>query len=419
MGDHLHPKKKDDFDINLDFISNLPAELLQKILGKLPIKEAARNSILSSKWNCSWAEIPDLVFKEDCTPSQLARIVDMVLLAHKGPITTFELDGEYASEEAINSWVAILSQNAVKNLHLRFDIFEDCKIPPSIFSCHKLEQLDISECCIDAPECFEGLKLLRNLSISNCYLWGITIEKLVSSCPLLQNLTLSYIFEHDNIVIHGPNLRRLNILGRFTHLSLEAPKLISASIFRDCIPLFGYQPFGLANDGSKSKILCALGQLSDIENLEIGSMFCAYLASGPIPKKLPVIFHHLKRIVIHLYGRTKEEVEVALCIFRNAPNVRTLYLRVPSQNIWEEQRIRTMSLFKHLQEVKILGFNDVVSMLGFAKFILSTAPVLEKLVIDEDDVSGLEDSLAFVMKLASFSRLSSKAVIVFDRKPSN
>ncbi|KAJ3705172.1 hypothetical protein LUZ61_008877 [Rhynchospora tenuis] len=419
MGDHLHPKKKDDFNINLDFISSLPAEILQKILGKLPIKEVARNSILSSKWKDSWAEIPDLVFKEDCTPSQLTRIVDMVLLAHKGPITTFELDGEYASDEAINRWLAILSQNAIKNLRLRFDIFEDCKIPSSIFSCQKLEQLDISECSIDAPECFEGFKLLRNLSVSNCYLWGTTIEKLVSSCPLLENLTLSYIFEHDNILIRGPNLRRLSILGRFTHLSLEAPKLISASIFRDCVPLFGYQTFDLVNDGSKSKILCALGQLSNIEDLEIGSMFCAYLASGPIPKKLPVTFHHLKKIVIHLYGRTKEEVETALCIFRNAPNVKTLYLRIPSQNIWEEQRNRNISLFKHLQEVKILGFTDVVSTLGFAKFILSTAPELEKLVLDEDDVSGLEDSLAFVMKLASFSRLSSKAVIVFDRSSSN
>ncbi|KAJ4745353.1 F-box family protein [Rhynchospora pubera] len=402
-----HQKRIHYFELNSDLLSNMPSEIITNILVKLPINEAVRTSILSRKWKYFWASIPDLVFRGVIPEST----VDKVLLAHQGPILKFDLDCPHAHKKAINRWLLVLSQNDLKDLSLCFDSPTRCKVPLSLFSCHKLEHLELYDCSIYAPQCFQGLKFLQTLKLNSCDLVGITIEKFVLGCPLLETLELSHFVEHGCLAIRAPNLKRLYFFGTFTDLLLETPKLISASIFLSNMP-HGYLDSVLANDGCKSKLLRTISALSNIEELNIGSELCEYLASGPIPEKLAVTFHHLKKLLIHLNGGSKE-VDTALCIFRNAPNLKKLCLTVPSQIIWEDERITSISFLKQLEVVEVCAFEDDVSMLAFAKFILGTAPQLQKLVIDKDDINQLDDGMGFVMKLASFPRLSSKAVIVF------
>ncbi|KAJ4801543.1 F-box family protein [Rhynchospora pubera] len=62
-------RSRADSEFNLDFVSSLPTEIIEKNLVKLPTREAIRTSILSSKWKYSWASIPDLVFNENTTES--------------------------------------------------------------------------------------------------------------------------------------------------------------------------------------------------------------------------------------------------------------------------------------------------------------------------------------------------------------
>ncbi|GKA68122.1 F-box/FBD/LRR-repeat protein [Tanacetum coccineum] len=49
---------------SLDRISNLPSCIIETILCRVPIKEAARTSILSREWRYKWIKIPKLTFKE-------------------------------------------------------------------------------------------------------------------------------------------------------------------------------------------------------------------------------------------------------------------------------------------------------------------------------------------------------------------
>ncbi|KAJ3705166.1 hypothetical protein LUZ61_008871 [Rhynchospora tenuis] len=396
MDSHQRQNRSGDFELNSDFLSSMPSEIITKILVELPINEAVRTSILSSKWKCLWVLIPHLVFRGAITEST----IDKVLLAHQGPILKFELDCPHA-QEAIDRWLLILSQNDLKDLSLCFGSPTHCKVPLSLFSCHKLEHLELNGCSIYAPQCFQGLKLLQTLNLCSCDLVGITIEKFVLGCPLLEILVLINFADCGCLAIRAPNLKRLDLFGTFTELLLETPKLISASIFLDNIS---------ANDGCKSKLLCAL---SNIEELEIGPAFCEYLSSGPLPEMLPVTFHHLKKIWIDLDGGSKV-VDTALCIFRNAPNLKTLSLSLPSQINWVEQRITGISLLEKLEVVEIFSFEDAVSLLAFAKFILSTTPQLKKLVIYKVHINNIDDAVGFLMKLARFPRLSSNAEIVFN-----
>ena len=72
------------------------------------------------------------------------------------------------------------------------------------------------------------------------------------------------------------------------------------------------------------------------------------------------------------------------------------------------------NLFNCLEIVNIYDFKYPEPFLEVAKFVMSTAPVLEKLNIRDMCVDDLMDGLEFLKELASFPRLSKMAQIVFS-----
>lgn len=83
-----------------------------------------------------------------------------------------------------------------------------------------------------------------------------------------------------------------------------------------------------------------------------------------------------------------------------------------AQSFWEVEGIE-LDLFNCLETVKILNFDYLESTLNVAKFFLSTAPVLEKLLIMEFNVVDSNDVRSFMKKLASFPMLSKMAKVDF------
>ena len=60
--DSMSQKKKISHGIDSDIISNLPRKITDEILVRLPIREAVRTCVLSTKWRNKWTTIPELVF---------------------------------------------------------------------------------------------------------------------------------------------------------------------------------------------------------------------------------------------------------------------------------------------------------------------------------------------------------------------
>jgi hypothetical protein len=275
---------------NHDYISNLPADVQEKILVKLPIKEMARTSILSRKWINSWTSIPDMAFEENCTESELIRLVDMVLLAHRGSIRKFKFVSDHACNEGIGRWLPILCRNGIKELDLVFNN-ERCNIPFGLISSVVLERVYLFGCNIDVPPFFQGFKLVRALMLAGSELSGISIENMVSSCPLLDHLVLASFVQQGCLRIIAPNLTTLNIIGDFHDVCLETPKLVCGYI--DLITTNrDYQTFSVATDGTESNIIRALGHLSNIQKLVICGEFCdvssirIYLKKNDISKPI-------------------------------------------------------------------------------------------------------------------------------------
>ncbi|KAJ3701329.1 hypothetical protein LUZ61_005034 [Rhynchospora tenuis] len=418
MDDSEHQNSKVCGNLNGDYISNLPDDLKQQIFFKLPMKDVVRTSILSSKWKDSWTSIPSLVFKGKFTESRFIKLVDNVLIVHHGPILKFTLVSKHPCNEAIGRWMLSLSRNGIRNLKLRFGGGERCQIPSRLFSCIALNHVQLSGCIINVPQSFQGFKLLRALSLNKFDLTGISVGNLVSTCPLLEDLSLSHFAQQGCLHIIAANLRNLIICGEFHDLCLETPELTSASIYfypnnED------YKMLSVANAGNESNIIQALGCLHKIRKLDVGGEFINYLAMGPKPENLPTIFNHLTEIFVPLYSWDQDEIAAALCLFKNAPNLRMLDIefwdyecedKPQAQDLWKLKRPE-VCLFKCLKEANILHVQNPVlsieSMLQFSELVLSTAPVLQKL-----NVIDFKDATLFLKKLECFPKLSKEAKIV-------
>lgn len=231
MGDHL----------GADLISDLPVSIIESILASVPIRDAVRTSILSSKWRYKWNGITSIVVDEKCVPpsndrtaneKKLLKFVNQLLFLHQGPIHKFKLTSSYLqSSPKIDQFLLFLSRNGLQELVLELgEGFELFRIPSCLFNCEKLIRLDLVRCELEPPVGFKGFMCLKALSLHQVLISSDAIDSLISSCPLLESLSLSYS-DSVALTIHAPKLRTLFLEGEFKDVILEdTPLLVDISV---------------------------------------------------------------------------------------------------------------------------------------------------------------------------------------------
>ena len=211
----------------LDLISNLPLSIIESILVRLPIREAVRTSILSGKWRYRWSGITDLVFEDDLflLNDKLKKFITQVLLLHAGPIHKFQITtSNLRICPDIDQWILFLSRNDVKEILLELGECEWFTVPSCLFSCQKLTRLELVRCELHPPPTFKGFLHLKILNLHQVSITCEAIQSLVSSCPLLECLSLSY-FDSLALNISAPNLKYLFLEGEFKEICLEIPRV--------------------------------------------------------------------------------------------------------------------------------------------------------------------------------------------------
>ncbi|KAJ1693347.1 hypothetical protein LUZ63_010045 [Rhynchospora breviuscula] len=302
-----------------DIITILPGEIKEKILTKLPIKEAVRTSILSTKWRYTWASIPEIFLKDDDLVSYLStldgagassrftKIVDLLLFIHNGPIVKFNLSTKHHCPEAFDRWILKLSRNGITTLLFSLNLPYGTKyiISSNFFLCNALQHVDLSMCAIKLPHGFEGFKLLRDLKLDQCTITAADTEKLVTSSPQLATLMLMNLkFEH-NLRIYAMGLECLVIGGEILDLQMNTPQLTTAYI-----SLTNTMP-------SPARVGChdlcrSFGGLLQIQRISLFGVCIQRLVDGP-PVELPKAFHYLK--LMHLNVDFANQKECAFFVF--------------------------------------------------------------------------------------------------------
>ncbi|XP_019263843.1 PREDICTED: F-box/FBD/LRR-repeat protein At1g13570-like [Nicotiana attenuata] len=119
-------KRLQDGRNKLNRLTNLPINVKYQIQEHMTIEDAARMSVLSSKWRHIWASNPKLtIFADFCRKgkqSSITNIINRVLLHHYGPIKTFLLDLSIinpSEHSVIDLWMLHLSRNGLVDLTLK------------------------------------------------------------------------------------------------------------------------------------------------------------------------------------------------------------------------------------------------------------------------------------------------------------
>ncbi|CAI0458413.1 unnamed protein product [Linum tenue] len=202
----------------LDRISNVPANAIEQILTLLPIKDAARTSILSRNWRHHWRSIPQLVFDGSFAPhpntgpylpDEKKVLVDIyeALLVHDGRVTKFELSIPGFSEDCqqIYKLIPHLASKGVQELALRFSVGQ-IKLPSSLFTACHLTVLKLQHCSVGAPSSFVGFRKLVILELKHVIMPEDFLQNLLPVCPLLEELRFLNS-SRQKYVLNAPSLK--------------------------------------------------------------------------------------------------------------------------------------------------------------------------------------------------------------------
>ncbi|XVF43338.1 hypothetical protein PTKIN_Ptkin02bG0032600 [Pterospermum kingtungense] len=420
---------------NSDIISNLPDNITEQILGRLPIRDAVRTSVLSTNWRYKWTTLSDLVFDAQGTHhstnpplhldgDKLVKVIYSILCQHKGPIHKFSLSvrSMSSSYSDIDQWLKhFLSRNGIREFILLFGEGNWYKLHSSLFSCANLRNLSLFGCVIPSPPpTFGGFNDLSCLKLQRVSVSEEGFQNLIAKCPKLYTLNLIHVDGLDGLYIdYAPNLTNLVFIGSPNHICLKnTPHLVHAGL------VFTQLPDMNQNIGNG---IYNLNFLSNLPSFVAGFYFLKFLAYGSVRKLLPSTFEN--RYYICIYDLMFEDIDSlssALGLITSSPNLTQLKIK-PSRttNSAADQMLKTAaeylegklcsigSLMK-LRYVEMKNIVGVGSEMELIKLILAKSPSLEKMKVTTNKtlVGFVERETKILKELIRFPRASKIAEII-------
>ncbi|CAM8916119.1 unnamed protein product [Rhodiola kirilowii] len=392
-------------------IEELPDDVLVHILSFFTtLAEKVRSSVLSRRWRNVWRYITFLDF--DATMLHMDQVeindawyiawVNKVLddrVALPGLPLVKELRIQYAMDTShswhIDRWISFAIANRVETLHLDFYPYCD-KI--HLYENYMLHE----ECWHRVPLGLSNLNGLKSLYLSCVKVNQQFVEFILSSCPLLEDLSLVLVGLQNNLDVSGGpplRLRRLKIdtAGDFTFTKLCAPYLTSLYYESDeCNPQKVDVPLltNLTIGSTSGKLLIMKylepfwSYLPQLEKLELIIEKAETFRLRQTPKLVKL--KYLKISVFHY----DEDMDCRVITFIDAcPMLETFALEIFELNSFtffvdmdqhkkKLHKLERRCSFKCLKEVELYGVDGQTIDQAATRFIIRNAPNLEKLTID-------------------------------------
>ncbi|KAM5549731.1 F-box/FBD/LRR-repeat protein [Rosa sericea] len=417
--------------MELDRISNLPSDVIVKILSCLTLKEAVRTSVFSSRWRNKWAMLSGLVFDEKCFSTEncatFVNIVYHVLLSHIVPIEKFVLSHPHLIPTIdIDRWVLHLSRNSIKVFELRIPDGPQYKMPLCFFSYQDMIELKLSQCLLKPPATFKGFRTLKRVRFQRVALAQDVLENLILCCPLLESLEVIDCAGFTHLKIDAPNLRFLSFSGHLEEVSLQNTLNLAVVHFNS----WGiYHRLESQDHVSSSNLAKFFVDLPYIQRLTIDGLLGQYLAVGDLPGRLPKPCLHLNFLSLPLRFNVLADILTTIYLLRSSPALKVLHVTVlllrfrpvglnrlhsvdeEAESWWDNLDDDINCSFPKLQFVQITKFSGCKVELDFIKFLLVNSPVLETMTIRALSANGSSEVLK---KLLQLRRTSSAEIIYLD-----
>ncbi|OIT30983.1 PREDICTED: F-box/FBD/LRR-repeat protein At1g13570-like [Nicotiana attenuata] len=410
----------------LDRFMDLPINVIHQIQDHMSIEDAARMSILSSGLRYVWASNPKLVFGAQFYLNRKlpgkTDIISTIVSQHHGAIKTFYSIIHSPQHSVVDEWMLLLSGNGLTDLTL--NNLKDAKAPYRLPSCVygvELERLDLWNCIFRPPcsfRCFRKIKTLAlrqvsfELDVATSSLWMPNLEKvLFMQCSGIRHLN-----------IYAPELITLVFFGCGTDCLKLGP-------FMDCVKLklfaISFEEEVSQNRQDKAvKLTNLLSSWPNITLLMLDRYFLKFFASGTGAEKLPASLNRLRVVNFHNYDFDGvNQIFPLLCILRSSPNLKALTFLLCQRkegdmevdlNLLEGPHCMTQGL-DNLQTFEIKNFHGSRTELRFVRFILASAPLLQKPIFLVDRSVNESRSSEIRKKLMQFPRASPKSEIIYKQ----
>ncbi|KAK3031796.1 hypothetical protein RJ639_036948, partial [Escallonia herrerae] len=369
-----------------DKISNLPRNLTDRILELMPIRDAARTSILSRNWRYDWATQPQLVLDKNF----LRDIIFNKRLLHRSLLHK--------------------RLNGIMDLTLANSSAHPYKLPSYIYSYQELRHLKLSKCIYKPPRMFVGF---HNLSILHLKKISFVVNRF-KNFPLLEDITFVTCLGVRNLHISAPKLRS------FTAIDTQdvgwSSFMISSNL---TLVNIAHCRMGHYGQGERLNLVKLVGCLPAIVNLSLDGLFLKILAIGAIPRRLPTMVTCLKFLSLsNLQFTELDHVSCVLCLLRSSLNLERLevstatgssmesvvsYLEAPDCLDQTLDKLRTVNM-------KFMGSRAELLLI---KLLLAHSPSLEKVSIEQSGVVDAYEGFKVSRELMRFSRASPRAEIIF------
>ena len=275
-----------------DKLSNLPDNVIDQILSYVPIKDAAKTSLLSREWRYKWATTPRLVFDDQSLPpyfdsngfvtgDKLVSEIDRILLLHFGPICKFKLSYRQSivPDNDIDKWILHLSRHPLKEFELQMPNNIRYKVPSCIFSCQNLTRLDLSDCLLKPPSTFKGFRSLKSLRLEYVTLDQAAFDMLMSSSAWLEELTLIDLAGVYRLDINAPNLKCFSFEGLTVDVNLKYTSCLTQ--FFSYMGHFDRQKEYLGNSNNLIKLLSDMARIESLtiigDSFEVRAQFTSII----------------------------------------------------------------------------------------------------------------------------------------------
>ncbi|CAH9119670.1 unnamed protein product [Cuscuta europaea] len=390
-----------------DRISQLPEDILDHILGLLPIQDVAKIAVLSTIWRDLWFTLTQLCFdcrffsyfdkkyqyRRHAAKSSALYVINKVLLQHKGTIRKFVIHLTNMGVLTIKSrsfdfdqWLRLVTCKGVEEVHLYFG-HKAYELPHYIVTCSTLKSL---------------------------YLHGIAIE--ASAFHLqgtLPNLTSLYFEDVDFGLTHPP------------YEVVEVPKLKNLS-FKSCTNVlqFNITATNLCTLKIKGCFYCKLCNFPtlapDLISIRVLDLDYHFLEVLP-PQTATINVEWLKLSNFRFQDDVRTSAFVSL--LRICPKLSRLRIRLLWREDSQDKIDSTSGHWKKLHRavlklnqlcvLQLSSFNGIRSEMLFIKEMLASLRALEKVVITcperRFDGNKKHETLEEVLQ---FPRASPKAEIV-------
>ncbi|XP_024984155.1 F-box/FBD/LRR-repeat protein At1g13570-like, partial [Cynara cardunculus var. scolymus] len=413
-----------------DRINNLSEHLIDSILERLPFQDVVRTSILSKKWRYRWTRMRVLVLdKQFCQKiakngaygrNGFIRIINQVLILHKGPISKFSLHIPkmylYSFEE-IDELMLCLSKNSVRELVLT-NSNRRYELPSYVFSCIELRKLELENCIFKPPLEFKGFFNVVNLFLKDID-FGANSWETPFSLPHLKRLCLHTCTNVYNFNIKAKKLKTLIVI---TCPQANVLRLLDSPCLT-VIALSFQKPIKDFVRVERVNLTILLSKLPKIEQFYIDGHFSKFLSADKIPKWLPHAVNSLKHLLLLYFDLGDlDQLHGALCLLRNSPNLKRLYMKLThkpqlhddvgaSSNHLEAPGCLDQTL-KRLQLADISLEGSRPELL-FIKLVLAHSPSLKKFFIRPSGPHDAQKWFNIAKDTMQFPRASPNAETVY------